>query len=74
VRAESYLTHSPTFSTDFPHRNLAISWFRHGHSMKFAIVVAAFLIGLITGLATTPESHSESWATLQRREASINSD
>jgi hypothetical protein len=74
VRAESYLTHSPTFSTDFPHRNAVISRLRHGHGMKLAIVVAAFLIGLVTGLASTPESHSESLEQLQRREALINSE
>ena len=42
--------------------------------MKLAIVVAAFLIGLVTGLASTPESHSESLEQLQRREALINSE
>jgi hypothetical protein len=42
--------------------------------MKFAIVLASFLIGLVTGLASTPDTYDESWETLQRREGLINSD
>ncbi|MFM8404646.1 MAG: hypothetical protein ACKOAA_02080 [Actinomycetota bacterium] len=41
--------------------------------MKFAIVVAAFLIGLVTGLATNPDPYGENWEKLQRRESLNNS-
>ncbi|MFM7491744.1 MAG: hypothetical protein ACKO20_04545 [Actinomycetota bacterium] len=41
--------------------------------MKFAIVVAAFLMGLVTGLATNPDPHGENWEKLQRRESFNNS-
>jgi hypothetical protein len=73
VRAESYLTHNPAFSTKSTHRKLRIAGVRHGRGMKFAIVVAAFLIGLVTGLATNPDPYGENWEKLQRRESLINS-
>ena len=36
--------------------------------MRFAVVVAAFLIGLVTGIATSPETNSPSQDKSQRRE------
>jgi thiosulfate reductase cytochrome b subunit len=51
VRAESYLTHKVGLSTDFSHEDGQIQHFRQVHPMRFAALVAAFLIGLITGLA-----------------------
>ena len=37
------------------------------------MIVAAFLIGLVTGIATSPEPHGDNWEKLQRRQAFINS-
>jgi len=51
VRAESYLTHKVGLSTDFSHEDGQIQHFGQVRPMRFAALVAAFLIGLISGLA-----------------------
>jgi len=42
--------------------------FRHLPGMRFAVVVAAFLIGLVTGVAVTPEVDIYPHDNSQRRE------
>ena len=42
--------------------------FRHLPGMRFAVVVAAFLIGLVTGVAASPEANLPSEENSQRRE------
>ena len=51
MRAESYLTHKVGLSTDFSHEDGQIQHFGQVRPMRFAAMVAAFLIGLISGLA-----------------------
>jgi len=40
--------------------------------MRFAVVVAAFLIGLVTGVAASPEANFPSKDNSQRREIIVN--
>ena len=40
--------------------------------MRFAVVVAAFLIGLVTGVAASPEANYSSEGISQRREIIVN--
>jgi hypothetical protein len=71
VRAKSYLTHKAGLSTDFSHEDGQIQLFRQVHPMRFAALVAAFLIGLITGFATTPDPRDSSGDQLQRRQIDV---
>ena len=72
MRAESYLTHKAGLSTDFSHKDGQIQLFRQVRPMRFAALVAAFLIGLITGFASTPDPGVSSGNQLQRRQIDVN--
>jgi hypothetical protein len=45
--------------------------FRHLPGMRLAAIVAAFLIGLVTGVAATPEANAPSAENSQRRQIVI---
>ena len=71
MRAESYLTHKVGLSTDFSHEDGQIQRFGQVRPMRFAALVAAFLIGLITGFASTPDSGVSTNNQLQRRQIDV---
>jgi hypothetical protein len=52
VRAKSYLTHNPTFSTNIVH-NCPLSIRVQGRfaAMKATALITAFLIGLVAGIS-----------------------
>ena len=54
VRAKSYLTHNPTFSTPTGPQVLARKDFGKALRMKFAAILAALSIGFIAGLTFNP--------------------
>ena len=53
-------------------KRLVSDEFRHLPGMRFAVVVAAFLIGLVTGVAASPEANYSSEGISQRREIIVN--
>ena len=71
MRAESYLTHKLGLSTDFSNEDGWIQHFGQVRPMRFAALVAAFLIGLITGFASTPDPGVSTNNQLQRRQIDV---
>ena len=71
MRPESYPTHRATFSTDSPHEYAEHYCFMQVRHVRFSTFVAAFLIGLITGLASSPDAGFSDGDQSQRREMRV---
>jgi len=59
VRAKSYPTHNPTFSTPNGPQVLAIKEIGKALRMKFAAILTALSIGFIAGLTFNPPDSAE---------------
>jgi hypothetical protein len=59
VRAKSYPTHIPTFSTPSPSLTDGIPPFWELSSVKFAALATSFVIGFVAGVSTLPPAEEE---------------